>query len=220
MLEQSNNVASANPLADSRGGSPALRRYFAWTLVALWSAVVVTGMGLLAAYANNAGKSSPAPATISQIGDAKSARNRLLMFLHPRCPCSVASVNELTRIMSRCASQFDTTVYFVRPESQPTDWERGTLWNLTSSIPGVNLETDVGGAVARRFHANTSGEVFVYDCLGKLRFHGGITSARGHAGDNLGESAVIAIALGEKTDVEHSPVFGCPFHAAVADNGN
>ena len=220
MLKRSNNVRPDNATADSRGGSQALRRCFAWTLVAVWSAAVATGMGLLAAYANTAGKWSPAPAAIGHSDDATSARHRLYMFLHPRCPCSVASVNELARIMSRCAAQLDATVYFVRPESQPADWESGTLWNLASSIPGVSVESDVGGSVAGQFHANTSGEVFVYDRRGKLRFHGGITAARGHAGDNLGESAVIAIALGGKSNVERSPVFGCPFRAEVADSGN
>jgi hypothetical protein len=220
MPSQSNNFCSDNAAAESCGGSRAIRRCIVWTLVAVWSAAVVTGMGLLAVYANNAGKWSPAPAVISQSDNGTSTRHQLYMFLHPRCPCSVASVNELARIMSRCAAQLDATVYFVRPESQPAGWESGSLWNLASSIPGVKVETDVGGSLAKHFHANTSGEVIVYDCGGKLRFHGGITSARGHAGDNLGESAVTAIARGEKSNVERSPVFGCPFRAEVADNGN
>jgi hypothetical protein len=177
-------------------------------------------MGLLAAYANNPGKWSSAPVDIGHSDDATSTRHRLYMFLHPRCPCSVASANELARIMSRCATQLDATVYFVRPESEPADWENGTLRNLVCAIPGVKVKSDVGGSVAEQFHANTSGEVLLYDCRGGLCFHGGITSARGHAGDNLGESAVIAIALGGKSNVERSPVFGCPFRAEVAGNGN
>lgn len=220
MLKQSNNVGSDNATPASCGGSPALRRCFAVSLVAVWSAAVAVGMGLLAAYANSAGNRSPAPATIGYSDDATSSRHRLYMFLHPRCPCSVASVNELARIMSRCAAQLDATVYFVRPESQLAEWESGMLWNLASAIPGVNVESDVGGSVAGQFHANTSGEVFVYDCRGELCFHGGITAARGHEGDNRGESAVIAIALGGKSNVERSPIFGCPFRAEVADNGN
>ena len=119
MLKQSNYVRPDNATADSRAGSRALRRCFTWTLVAVWSAAVATGMGLLAVYANNPGKWSPAPAAIGHSDDAMSARHRLYMFLHPRCPCSVASVNELARIMSRCAAQLDATVYFVRPASQP-----------------------------------------------------------------------------------------------------
>jgi hypothetical protein len=219
MLKQSNDIRPDNATADSRGGSPVPRRCITWTLVAVWSAAVATGMGLLGAYANNPGKWSPAPAAIGHSDDATSTRHRLYMFLHPRCPCSVASVNELERIMSRCAAQLNATVYFVRPESQPAEWEIGKLRNLASSIPGVNVKSDVGGSVAAQFRANTSGEVFVYDCRGKLCFHGGITAARGHAGDNLGESAVIDIALGGKSNVERSPVFGCPFHAGAADNG-
>jgi hypothetical protein len=218
MLNQPNFARPDNATADQRGGARALRPCFTWMLVAIWSAAVATGMSLLAAYANDPGKWSLAPAAIGD--DADSARLRLFMFLHPRCPCSVASVNELARIMSRCAAQVDATVYFVRPESQPADWESGTLRNLASVIPGVKVESDVGGLVAGQFHANTSGEVFVYDCHGKLRFHGGITSARGHAGDNLGESAVIDIALRGQSNVERSPVFGCPFRAQVANNGN
>jgi hypothetical protein len=177
------------------------------------------GMGLLAAYANSAGEFSQAPATINQ-GHPTAAKNQLYMFLHPRCPCSVASVNELARIMARCPEQLDATVYFRRSDSQPTDWERGSLWNFASSIPGAHVKTDVGGRVASQFHANTSGEVFVYDRAGELRFHGGITASRGHEGDNLGQSAVIAIALGGKSDVERSPVFGCPLRAEVTDSGN
>jgi hypothetical protein len=204
----------------SRSGSRPLRFCIACALVAVWTTAVATGMGLLATYANTAGKWSPAPAVIGHSDDATSVRHRLYMFLHPRCPCSVASVNELARIMSRCSVQLDATVYFVRPESQDADWERGQLWNLASSIPGVHVKSDVGGQVASQFNANTSGETVVYDRLGKLRFHGGITAARGHAGDNLGQSAVIAIVFGGKSYVERSPVFGCPFRAEAAKSGN
>jgi hypothetical protein len=177
-------------------------------------------MGLLATYAITPGNASPAPTVIGPSNDAGSDRYQLLMFLHPRCPCSVASVNELVGIMSRCSAHLDATVYFVRSESRPANWERGRLWDMASAIPGVIVETDIGGQHAAQFHSSTSGEIFVYDRQGKIRFQGGITAARGHAGDNLGQSAVIAIALGEKSNVERSPVFGCPFRAQGADAGN
>jgi len=156
MLKLSDYIRSDNTAADSRGRSRTLRRCFTWSLVAAWSAAAAAGMGLLAAYANNPGKWSPAPSVIGHSDQATSAGHRLYMFLHPRCPCSVASVNELTRIMSRCAGQLDATVYFVRPESEPADWENGTLRNLVSSIPGVKLISDVGGSVAGQFHATFS----------------------------------------------------------------
>jgi hypothetical protein len=220
MLNYTNDTESDNISTDSRGKSRAVRHCATWILVAVWSLAAAAGMGLLAAYANNPGKWSSAPTDLGRSDDATSTRYRLFMFLHPRCPCSIASVNELTRIMSRCAAHLDATVYFVRPESQSADWENGTLRKLASEIPRVKLESDIGGSVAAQFRANTSGEVFVYDCRGKLHFHGGITSARGHEGDNLGESAVIDIAMGGESNVERSPVFGCPFRAEAASSRN
>jgi hypothetical protein len=219
MLTPANICSLDSTIADSPSRSSTVRRRCAWMLVAVWSVVVATGMGLLAAYANSAGKSALAPASIDLSNDTTSARYQLFMFVHPRCPCSVASVNELARIMSRCSAQIDATVYFERPDSEANDWERGSLWNLASSIPGVHVKSDTGGGVAEQFHANTSGEVVVYDRGGKLRFQGGITASRGHAGDNLGESTVISIALGEISNVERSPVFGCPFRAEAANSG-
>jgi hypothetical protein len=47
-----------------------------------------------------------------------------------------------------------------------------------------------GGREAALCKATTSGETVVYDAAGKLRFHGGITGARGHIGDNAGCSAI------------------------------
>jgi hypothetical protein len=201
---------------------PQIRRSLAWAIAAPWAVVVAAGMGLLAAYANTAGPLAHAPTSFAQngAGPADSPTNQLLMFVHPRCPCSLASMDELARIMTRCPGQLDATVYFLRPQSRPVDWERTRLWDMAASIPGVHAETDIAGAVADRFHANTSGEVLLYDRAGQLRFQGGITSARGHAGDNRGASAVIAIARGEQSDGKRCPVFGCPLHAEAADGEN
>src|SRR5262249_53965508 len=104
MTAESNNVGPDNAAVSAAGGPRALRRCVTWTLVAVWTAAVVTGIGLLAVYANSPGRWSPAPSAIGG-DDALSSRHRLFMFLHPRCPCSFASVDELTRIMSRCGAK-------------------------------------------------------------------------------------------------------------------
>lgn len=200
--------------------SPATHRPIAWAAAALWVILVAAGMGVLADYANTAGTLGHAPTAIERAGLAPSGQAHLLMFVHPRCPCTRASVDELARIMSRCSGQLEATVYFLRPASQPIDWERTSLWKTVAAIPGVHAVTDVAGAAADRYQANTSGEVLLYDRCGTLRFQGGITSARGHAGDNRGESAVIAVAKGEQSDVERCPVFGCPLRANAANGEN
>src|SRR5262249_33999450 len=154
-------------------GAPAsrhtIRHYIAWTLVGFWSVAVTVGMGLLMAYANRPGESSLVPVSIHPSSDS-AANYRLYMFVHPRCPFSFASMNELAQIMSRCSAQLDATVYFVRPEHAPADWDRGLLWDKAAAIPGVHTETDAGGHLAEQFHAHTSGEVIIYDRAGKLCF--------------------------------------------------
>jgi hypothetical protein len=115
--------------------------------------------------------------------------------------------------MARCESRVTATAYFVRPANESAGWERGKLWDSAAAIPGVTVACDAGGQVAVRFKARTSGDVLLYNPAGALCFHGGITSARGHAGDNLGHSAVLDIALRGKSHVDCSPVFGCPLRA-------
>jgi hypothetical protein len=51
--------------------------------------------------------------------------------------------------------------------------------------------------------------VILYDAAGRLRFSGGITAARGHAGDNLGRSAIVELLEGDSPTATATPVFGC-----------
>ena len=65
------------------------------------------------------------------------------------------------------------------------------------------------GQEARRFGAESSGYVVLYDGHRQLAFHGGITSARGHAGDNAGENVVLTLVAGGQAPLKETPVFGC-----------
>jgi hypothetical protein len=76
-------------------------------------------------------------------------------------------------------------------------------------MPGVNVHEDVDGATARLFGAETSGFVVLYDPRGKLLFKGGITSSRGHAGDNLGEDTIASLLAGQIARSTRTPVYGC-----------
>jgi hypothetical protein len=100
-------------------------------------------------------------------------------------------------------------VLFFQPLAAVDNWTNGPSWELAAKIPGVKVEADPGGAEARRFGAQTSGFVVFYDALGKLVFRGGITSARGHMGDNAGSQAIISCALRGSSQLSQTPVFGC-----------
>jgi hypothetical protein len=135
------------------------------------------------------------------------------MFAHPRCPCTRASLGELEKIMARCQGAVDARVVFLQPAGQSEDWCQTDLWRSAAGIPGVRVVPDVGGALARRFHAATSGQTLVYNDRGELLFSGGITLARGHAGDNPGASAIEACLAGQTPECREAPVFGCPIAA-------
>jgi len=73
----------------------------------------------------------------------------------------------------------------------------------------VTVDFDGGGAEAKRFGAETSGAVVLYDRAGRLVFHGGITAARGHEGDSFGQQRIAALLTGARADRTDAPVFGC-----------
>ncbi|MEX1042504.1 MAG: hypothetical protein WDZ51_17865 [Pirellulaceae bacterium] len=133
----------------------------------------------------------------------------LLMFVHPRCPCSRASLNELALLMTHCQGKVDTQVLFLRPTVEPDNWAQTDLWKSAERIPGVIPQGDFDGAEHRRFGAKASGEVFLFQPDGTLSFHGGITSGRGHEGDNPGRLSVERLLLAGDSAVQGTPVFGC-----------
>jgi hypothetical protein len=83
----------------------------------------------------------------------------------------------------------------------------------------VRAICDEGGIEARRFHAQTSGQTMLFDSAGHLLFSGGITGARGHAGDNVGQSAVVSLLKGGIATQHRTLVFGCSLRDPVASRG-
>ena len=136
-------------------------------------------------------------------------RNNLLMFVHPKCPCSAASIEELNRLLATTGGKFSTRVLFFKPSHVPNDWTDTSLYRAVVSLPGVTALDDIDGKEARRFGAMTSGCVVLFGPSGDLLFRGGITSGRGHAGDNPGENALVALLQGQDTATHQTPVFGC-----------
>jgi hypothetical protein len=134
---------------------------------------------------------------------------RLLMFVHPQCPCSQASLSELELLMRHCAASLDAKVFFVQPQGLDEAWLKGALWKRASAIPGVEVAVDKQGKEAALFGAETSGSVCLYAPDGTLRFQGGITGARGHEGDNVGLSFIEQSVLEGRPGLSRTAVFGC-----------
>ena len=89
------------------------------------------------------------------------------------------------------------------------------MWQPAARIQNVTVVRDDDGLEAQRFGAATSGQTFLYDSQGVLQFSGGITSARGHAGDNAGRAALISLLNRLETSQPRTNVFGCPLFASA-----
>lgn len=138
-----------------------------------------------------------------------SQRDTLVMFAHPQCPCTRASMEELNRLLARTEGKVAAQVFFFKPDKFSGDWVHSDLWKSAAAIPGVVVREDPNGAQARLFGAETSGDVLLYDTHGRLLFNGGITGSRGHAGDNAGENAIVARLQGQAVSLKQTPVYGC-----------
>ena len=138
-----------------------------------------------------------------------SQRDTLVMFAHPQCPCTRASMEELNRLLARTEGKVVVQVFFFKPDKFSGDWVHSDLWKSAAAIPGVVVREDPNGAQARLFGAETSGDVLLYDTHGRLLFNGGITGSRGHAGDNAGENTIIARLQGQEASLKQTPVYGC-----------
>jgi hypothetical protein len=177
-----------------------------------WGGAIAMGMLGLVRYQMKPARQGEAPRRWPKgTGDIARAPGRftLVMTLHPRCPCSRASLRELTQLLARAEGQVDAHVLFVKPRGAPADWCDGDLWKLAKDIPGVHVAIDNDARDSAILRATTSGQVFVYDAAGAIRFSGGITGGRGHEGDNIGLSSVLGLIRDGHTAVTNTPVYGC-----------
>jgi hypothetical protein len=187
------------------------------TGVLAWLAVVSAGLLALADYASRPGEPASAKGQWPTGASVPLAASRatFVMFAHPRCPCTRASLGELERIMERCQGRLETHVLFWQPAGAPANWAHTDLWSRAAGIPGVRVAADVGGRETARFGARTSGQTFLYDGLGCLLFSGGITALRGHEGDNAGADAVVDLVTTGCGALRAAPVFGCSLFTPV-----
>jgi hypothetical protein len=188
-----------------------MKKYFPLLLTSVWLMAVSVGVGALWAYDYTpGGDTSVLSSWPLQSGIPHDpSQPTLIMFAHPKCPCTRASIGELMTLMTHCQNQVKVCVAFFRPKGSGEDWLNTDLWRSAEAIPGVVVRVDEEGNEARCFHVTTSGHVVLYDAHGKLLFSGGITSSRGHSGDNAGYSAIMQLlhrGLAAKTE---TPVFGC-----------
>ncbi|HTI51110.1 MAG TPA: hypothetical protein VL475_09165 [Planctomycetaceae bacterium] len=140
---------------------------------------------------------------------APSSGFRIVMFVHPLCPCSDASIRELENSLARMPAKVSVTVIAVTAGLTAEDLESSGLIAELSAMPRIGLYVDATGAERKRFGAAVSGEVVAFDANGRRVYHGGLTPGRGHQGESVGQGQLEALARGESAAPCESPVFGC-----------
>lgn len=198
------------------------------TMAATWLLLVAFGLCILMMYANRPGQSGRLAVSWPTAIESRhsTSKSTLLVFAHPRCPCTHATIDELAWVMTRCADQVECQVLFVHPKGKSLEWVQDDLWRKASSISGVNVCTDGDGQLAKVFGAQTSGHVMMYDTSGRLRFEGGITPSRGHRGSNVGRQQLVNLtnegqrltattvwvesSQKSRVSIDSTCVFGCP----------
>lgn len=186
-------------------------------LTSIWVCAVIAGIALLIDYSAAPGTdAAPPPTWPAETAVTRHVSNStLMMFVHPKCPCSNASLSELARVAARCHARMDLKVVFVKPQGAPSEWNQSPLKSKAEQIPRVQTIVDQDGRIAATFGVKTSGHCVVYDTDGKLLFSGGITAGRGHEGDSPGQSIIQAIAQGHTVDqAQQCATFGCALFSA------
>jgi len=174
--------------------------------------VTVTGLTVaMIEYSNVPGALEEPPSNWpvnSQISLSKDQAT-LVLFAHPHCPCTIATLDELEKLLARCRGKVSSYVVLVRPANTSADWGETAIKRTASKIQGVKVVVDSAGILTKSFGCKTSGSALLYASDGTLLFQGGITLARGHSGDNAGRSAIQEILYGRKPELTNTPVFGC-----------
>ncbi len=195
----------------SRSSPVTAKLVFVLLLCIPWGIAVGAGMVWLTRYASTPGEAGTPPAEWPLRAHLARGPYTLVMAAHPKCPCTRASLDELAVVMAEAQGRMAATVLFLAPLDERSDWWETSLWHAAAQIPGVTPVVDRGGVLQHVFGAFTSGSVAVYDSSNHLRFSGGLTAARGHAGVNAGRLSLIALMDSRQmVATAITPVFGCP----------
>jgi len=186
--------------------------------VGLWAITCLLGFLALLDYSTAPGSTNQAP--LGHKWPAKSDIERehrkqtLVVFLHPRCPCSRASLRELARLDR---GETETLFVFFEPKTATPEWLATDLWVNAAAFSNTQRIVDQDGIQSSLFGAEVSGCMMLFSTDGCLLFKGGITSGRGHEGESEGKSALARLLKSERVETLEPlmyPVFGCPIQTS------
>jgi hypothetical protein len=204
------------PSNQSNDDSPR-RRLFGGALVVVWIAALAFGWWKMVSY-----EFGTTPWNEIQYADVwppdsllELAKDRptLLVFIHPKCPCTRATLNELDRLMASLGDRLSTRpairLVATVPAAADESWWDTSLVDQGQRISDREVNVDRAGQEAARFGAATSGTLMLFDKTGERRYAGGITVSRGHEGLSAGADSLRKLLVNPAGDATVMPAFGC-----------
>lgn len=183
-------------------------------VISAWGALAGGGLVALARYAAAPGLSARPSGDWPANSALQLNKNgpTLVLALHPHCPCSRATLGELSRVLTSASNRPRVYALIVIPSGAAADFDNTDLVVSARAMPNASVIPDQDGSISARFGALTSGQIFAYDLRGRLLFSGGITPSRGHMGDSTGGDALREVLRTGQANHLQSPVFGCPLN--------
>lgn len=197
--------------------NPLFRIFSQLVLFVLLPAVFLVGALVVAEYSNRPGPVGDALSNLditASIAGVKifqaTDEQTLILFYHPHCPCTRATVRSLRRLSCTFAAPVRILAVAYCPIGESETWIESSYTKTLSTLPNTSVLVDVGGKECKRFGARTSGHFLLYDSQGQLKFNGGITAHRGHEGDCAASIELVNKINSHSGEASHWPVFGCP----------
>lgn len=195
----------------------AMRTHWVYLLLGAWMLACVSLFVMLWSYANVAGTQGMLPAGWSPATQLQAPDDRamLLVFAHPKCPCTRATMSAIERLQREVPGTFATRVVFYEPDVADASWRETDLWARAAKLIDAKAIADPGGLMTSEAGAVVSGCVALFDRDGVLQFWGGLTPSRGHEGESVGLSALRSILRGRDPGPVRAPVYGCEITGTI-----
>jgi hypothetical protein len=182
----------------------------------MWAAAVGAGWCALLRYDYATSDLAPGSQLTSWPEDSQLPRRAgnpsIIVFLHPKCPCSPATLTELERVFTLATVEGRQTQVLIVPVTPPNadaSWTDTDVVRRAAELADAEVWFDRGGLEAARFGAHDSGTILYFDAAGRRRFSGGITIARGQEGISASGAALAKIMSQQLDAAPASPAFGC-----------
>lgn len=178
-------------------------------VVALWLVVIAYEGDRLLNHAFTPGEAVAAvpAATTPVVG--QNERPILWFFIHPECPCTAASANELRSLLDLHPGELDVNIALFEPAATVPNWKSKHTSQYVEMFPDATIHRDLDGEQARTRGATTSGHVILYSPTGVPLYSGGLTYSRGHPGAGPGVFAIDEFLTTGHLGTQSAATYGC-----------